>query len=723
MKKILIANRGEIARRVIATAHRMGIQTVAVYSDADANALHVREATTAYALGGNASADSYLRVDKLLAAVKATGADAVHPGYGFLSEDAGFAQAVQDAGLIWIGPPPAAIRALGDKAAAKALAAQQGVPCLPGYAGDDQSEARFAAEAAKIGFPVMVKAVAGGGGRGMRLVTEAGQLAQAMTSARSEALAGFGNGDLLMERAVMHPRHVEVQVFADAHGNAVHLGERDCSVQRRHQKIIEEAPSPAVSPELRARMGQCAVALAQGAGYVGAGTVEFLLEEYDMSAAGPPQGASAPSGLRAAAPDSPVRVGTARRGVASGGSAACKASEPREAGSVGGQFFLMEMNTRLQVEHPVTEALTGLDLVEWQIRVARGEPLPLAQDQIKLTGHSIEVRLCAEDENYVPHAGRIVHFSAPPASQFERAPVRFDHAIAAGGEVSPFYDAMLGKLIVHAPTRAEAIDALIGALARTEVLGLPTNRGFLMECLDDARFRRGEALISFLAENGDALRQLLLEKERTAHSHCALAAVYPQGTGDLPCPFAVPRRLAHRGDVSALAVRAMAGGVQVLGESPRTIVLQALADGAVLCKEGGITRRVRAVQASTPEAPRRWHAQAGGVDWWFDDESFDPVAGAGQAQAATELKAPFNGKVVRVASAAGQPLKAGETAVVIESMKLEHSVSPRADVTVAEVLVAEGQQVTPGQVLLRFEVPTKGQGDAQAEPVEQGAPG
>ena len=667
MKKILIANRGEIARRVIATAHRMGIQTVAVYSDADANALHVREATTSYALGGNASADSYLRVDKLLAAAKATGADAVHPGYGFLSEDAGFAQAVQDAGLIWIGPPPAAIRALGDKAAAKALAAQQGVPCLPGYAGSDQSEARFAAEAAKIGFPVMVKAVAGGGGRGMRLVTEAGQLAQAMTSARSEALAGFGNGDLLMERAVMHPRHVEVQVFADAHGNAVHLGERDCSVQRRHQKIIEEAPSPAVSPELRARMGQCAVALAQGAGYVGAGTVEFLLEGED--------------------------------------------------------FFLMEMNTRLQVEHPVTEAITGLDLMEWQIRVARGEPLPLKQDQIKLTGHAIEVRLCAEDENYVPHAGRIVHFSAPPASQFERAPVRFDHAIAAGGEVSPFYDAMLGKLIVHAPTRAEAIDALIGALARTEVLGLPTNRGFLMECLDDARFRRGEALISFLAENGDALRQLLLEKERTAHSHCALAAVYPQGTGDLPCPFAVPRRLAHRGDVSALAVRAMAGGVQVLGESPRTIVLQALADGAVLCKEGGITRRVRAVQASTPEAPRRWHAQAGGVDWWFDDESFDPVAGAGQAQAATELKAPFNGKVVRVASAAGQPLKAGETAVVIESMKLEHSVAPRADVTVAEVLVADGQQVTPGQVLLRFEVPTKGQGDAQAEPVEQGAPG
>ncbi len=649
MKKILIANRAEIARRVIAAARRMGIATVAVYSDADADALHVREATTAYALGGNASNDSYLRVDKLLAAAQATGADAVHPGYGFLSEDAGFAQAVLDAGLIWIGPPPAAIRALGSKAAAKALAAAQGVPCLPGYAGDDQSEARFVAEAAQFGYPLMVKAVAGGGGRGMRLVTEAAQLSQALASARSEALAGFGNGDLLIERAVMHPRHVEVQVFADARGHAIHLGERDCSVQRRHQKIIEEAPSPAVSAELRARMGECAVALAQGAGYVGAGTVEFLVE--------------------------------------------------------GQQFFLMEMNTRLQVEHPVTEAITGLDLVEWQIRVARGEPLPLAQDEVKLHGHAIEVRLCAEDENYVPHAGRIRHFDAPSAAAFERAPLRFDHAIEAGGAVTPHYDAMLGKLIVHAPTRAEAIDALIGALAQTELLGLPTNRAFLMECLDDARFRRGEALISFLAEHGDALRESLLKKERAAHNHCALAAVYPQGTGELPCAFAAPWRLAHRGDVEALAVRPVVGGLLVQGEAARTIHLRPLADGAVQCREGGITRRVRAVAAPATDAPRRWHAQAGGVDWWFDDESFEPVASAGQAQAATELRAPFNGKVVRVAAAVGQALKAGETAVVIESMKLEHSVSPRADVTVAEVLAAEGQQVSPGQVLLRFAAP------------------
>ena len=649
MRRILIANRGEIARRVIATARRMGIDTVAVYSDADAAALHVREATLAYALGGNASSDSYLRVNQLLAAAKATGADAVHPGYGFLSEDAGFAQAVQDAGLTWIGPPPAAIRALGSKAAAKALAARQGVPCLPGYAGDDQGEARFVAEAEKIGYPVMVKAVAGGGGRGMRLVTEAAQLPQALKSARSEALAGFGNGELLIERAVLHPRHVEVQVFADAHGHVIHLGERDCSVQRRHQKIVEEAPSPAVSPELRARMGECAVALAQGAGYVGAGTVEFLVE--------------------------------------------------------GSDFFLMEMNTRLQVEHPVTEAITGLDLVEWQIRVALGEPLPLTQDEVQLHGHAIEVRLCAEDEHCVPHAGRIVHFSAPQASAFERAPLRFDHAIAAGGEVTPYYDAMLGKLIVHAPTRAEAINRLIGALAQTELLGLPSNRGFLMECLQDARYRRGEALISFLAEHGDALREQLLKKERLAHERCALAVIYPQGAGELPCAFAAPLRLSHRGDTSALAVRAVAGGVQVLGEPARTIAVQALADGAVQCTEDGVTRRVRAALAPAADAPRRWHAQAGGVDWWIVDESFDPVAGAGQAQAATELRAPFNGKVVRVAALVGQALAAGETAVVIESMKLEHSVAPRTDAAVAEVLVAEGQQVTPGQVLLRFAAP------------------
>ncbi|TAL71686.1 MAG: ATP-grasp domain-containing protein [Burkholderiaceae bacterium] len=657
MKRILIANRGEIARRVIATARRMGIATVAVHSDADANAPHVREATQAFALGGNTSAESYLRIDKLLAAAQATGADAVHPGYGFLSEDAGFAQAVIDTGLTWIGPPPAAIRALGDKGAAKALAVRQGVPVLPGYAGVDQSPGRFAQEAETIGYPVMVKAVAGGGGRGMRLVTRAADLAPALASAGSEALAGFGNGELLIERALLQPRHVEVQIFADALGHCVHLGERDCSVQRRHQKIIEESPSPAVSPELRERIGRCAVALAQGAGYVGAGTVEFLLEGQD--------------------------------------------------------FFLMEMNTRLQVEHPVTEAITGLDLVEWQIRVARGEALPLTQDQVRLDGHAIEVRLCAEDENYVPHAGRIAHFSQPAASSFERAPLRFDHAIVAGGEVTPYYDAMLGKLIVHADTRAGAIDALIVALAQTAVLGLPTNRGFLMECLGDARFRNGEALISFLPEHGDALRQLLLEKERTMHVRYGLAAILNVNCGGLPCAFAAPRRLAHRDAVTSAPVRQRVGGLQIEGDAPRDITVQPEPDGSLRCTEEGLCERVRAVAVPGGGGAQRWHAQAGGVDWWFEDLSFLPVAGTGNALAATELKAPFNGRVVRISARPGQPFAAGEAAVVIESMKLEHSLSPRAGATVAEVLVEVGQQVSPGQVLLRFAVSAGDAGGAK----------
>ncbi|MES2361707.1 MAG: biotin carboxylase N-terminal domain-containing protein [Pseudomonadota bacterium] len=663
MKKILIANRGEIARRVIRTAHAMGIETVAVYSEPDTQALHVREATLAFALGGTTSAESYLRVDRLLEAARATGADAIHPGYGFLSEDAGFAQAVQDAGLCWIGPPPAAIRALGSKSAAKAMAAAQGVPCLPGYAGEDQSEARFVSEAARVGYPVMVKAVAGGGGRGMRLVNEPAQLPAALASARSEALAGFGNGDLLIERAVLHPRHVEVQVFADTLGHCIHLGERDCSVQRRHQKIIEEAPSPAVDAALRERMGACAVALAQGAGYVGAGTVEFLVE--------------------------------------------------------GNAFYLMEMNTRLQVEHPVTEALTGLDLVEWQIRVARGEPLPLAQHEVRLQGHAIEVRLCAEDERFTPHTGRVLHFSAPAAGAFAVVPLgadarptlRFDHAIECGTEVSPYYDAMLGKLIVHAATREAAITALVQALGQLEVLGLPTNRAFLAECLDHPQFRAGQALISFLASEADTVRELLLKKELLAHEQYGLAAIFTKNsTGlSLSCPFPRPVRLRHRNTTRALAVQALgAGALQVQAASasadsetpPARLQLSIQPDGAVQHVQAGVAQCVRVVHAGG----QRWHMQAGAVDWWQEDVSLMPAARSGAGAGATELRAPFNGRVVLVSAVPGQVLAAGETAVVIESMKLEHSLSGSAGANVAEVLVSAGQQVTPGQVLLRFAV-------------------
>lgn len=641
MKKTLIANRGEIARRVIHTAHRMGIETVAVYSDPDANALHVGEATQAVALGGAASADTYLRIDKLLAAARATGADAVHPGYGFLSENADFAQAVVDAGLTWIGPPPTAIRALGSKAGAKALAAARGVPCLPGYAGDDQSDERFVAEAMRIGTPLMVKAVAGGGGRGMRLVTDLAQLPAALASARSEALAGFGCGDLLIERALLQPRHVEVQIFADTHGACIHLGERDCSVQRRHQKIIEESPSPAVDAALRERMGACAVALAQAAGYVGAGTVEFLLD--------------------------------------------------------GAEFFLMEMNTRLQVEHPVTEALTGLDLVEWQIRVARGEPLPLTQDQVQLQGHAIEVRLCAEDAHFRPHTGRVLQFSAPPATTFGRAApgaLRFDHALEEGAEVTPHYDALLGKLIVHAPTRADAIAALVRALHSTRVLGLPTNRAFLAACLQHPVSASGQALVPFLAEHAADLQNLLLKQELLALIPSALEAVFASNPAQsLPCALARPLRLRHQGQVHALAVRELGGGrlqVEQAGVEPVTLQLP---QRGVYCVAVG---------------PRRWHWQAGGVDGWVEDASWEPAARADAAGGVTELRAPFNGKVVALPVAAGQALTAGDTVVVIESMKLEHSLASPAAATVAELLVAPGQQVSPGQVLARFAPATQG---------------
>jgi geranyl-CoA carboxylase alpha subunit len=641
MKKILIANRGEIARRVIHTAHRMGIETVVVYSDPDANALHVREATQAVALGGAASADTYLRTNKLLAAARAAGADAVHPGYGFLSENAEFAQAVVDAGLTWIGPPPAAIRALGSKAGAKALAQAQDVPCLPGYAGDDQSDERFAAEAARIGTPLMVKAVAGGGGRGMRLVTDLAQLPAALAGARSEALAGFGCGDLLIERALLQPRHVEVQVFADAHGGCIHLGERDCSVQRRHQKIIEESPSPAVDAVLRERMGACAVALAQAAGYVGAGTVEFLLD--------------------------------------------------------GAEFFLMEMNTRLQVEHPVTEALTGLDLVEWQIRVARGEPLPLSQDQVHLQGHAIEVRLCAEDAHFRPHTGRVLQFSAPPATAFERAApgaLRFDHALEEGAEVTPHYDAMLGKLIVHAPTRAEAIGALVRALHSTRVLGLPTNRAFLAVCLQHPVFASGQALVPFLAEYAAGLQELLLNEELSALVPPALEAIFASNpASDLPCSMARSLRLRHQGEVHAVAVRELGGGrLQIEQAGAEPVALQ-LPQRGVHCVAVG---------------SRRWHWQTDGVDGWVEDASWEPAARAGAAGGAAELRAPFNGKVVALPVAAGQALAAGDTVVVIESMKLEHSLASPAAATVAELLVAPGQQVSPGQVLARFAPATQG---------------
>ena len=650
MKRLLIANRGEIARRVIRTAHVMDMQTVAVYAEPDRDALHVREATTAFALGGNTSAESYLRVERLIEAARATGADAVHPGYGFLSENADFAQAVIDAGLIWVGPPPSAIHALGSKSAAKALAISQGVPCLPGYFGTDQREETLVAEAQRVGFPLMVKAVAGGGGRGMRLVHSAEQLRPALHSARSEALSGFGNGDLLIERALLRPRHVEVQVFADAHGHCVHLGERDCSVQRRHQKIIEEAPSPAVSLALREELGRCAVALAQAAGYVGAGTVEFLVE-----------------------------------------------------GS--GAFFLMEMNTRLQVEHPVTEALTGLDLVEWQLRVARGEPLPLRQEQITFTGHAIEVRLCAEDDHHTPHTGRVGRFTEPLMARG----LRFDHALEAGSEVTPHFDSMLGKLIAHAPTRVEAIDQLAHALDDTQLLGLPTNRAFLAACLRHPVFGAGDALIPFLAEQGDELRAHLAAQRAPGQPALVVAMLAVQHASAAPAaslavPFNRPLRFGIDDAVCSLDVQELgAGQLRIThGETTHTARVDVATGGALRAELD--SRQWTACAVATTAG--RWHVQVQGggttVDTWLTELSHHPARRAGGADRARELRAPFNGKLIAVHAQPGSVVAKGAPLLVIESMKLEHTLAAPRDLTVESLSVAAGQQVAPGQLLITF---------------------
>lgn len=620
IRRLLVANRGEIARRIFRTAHRLGMETVAVYSQADASALHVREATLSSPLGGYASADSYLRIDKLLSAARSSGADAVHPGYGFLSENADFAQAVEDAGLTWIGPPASAIRALGSKSRAKQLAQARDIPCLPGYEGEDQSDERLLAAASVIGLPLMVKAAAGGGGRGMRLVTDFAQLPEALRSARSEAEASFGSGELLLERALLAPRHVEVQVFADMHGHCIHLGERDCSVQRRHQKLIEETPSPAVSLQLREAMGQCAIDLATAAGYVGAGTVEFLLDEE-------------------------------------------------------GSYYLMEMNTRLQVEHPVTEMVTGLDLVEWQLRIAAGERLPCRQGDLRFDGHAIEVRLCAEDEAFVPHAGRVLHFKAPPGSERRGMGLRFDHALFAGVEVPPYYDSMLGKLVAHAPTRAEAIARLAAALDRLQVLGLPTNRRLLAACLRHPEFAAGEARVPFLAEHGESIRRQLEQEEFGATAEAAFSALLPGGTGaTLASPFVRPLRVDHRG---------------TLFDVP-------------LCEADGITPAQAQVASLGPAG---WHVQVGAVDLFLRDASFDAPAEAAGGDAAGELRVPFNGKVIAVRARPGDAVKKGDTLVVVESMKLEHALSARRDGVVRSLHVEAGQQVSPTQLLVTLAEP------------------
>ncbi|RLB57837.1 MAG: 3-methylcrotonyl-CoA carboxylase, partial [Deltaproteobacteria bacterium] len=443
LTKILIANRGEIAVRVIRTARRLGYRTVAVHSSADEAAAHVVAADEAVLIGPPPASESYLASDKIIAAACDTGAEAVHPGYGFLAENADFARACVAAGLTFIGPTVAAIELMGNKRAAKAKLLEAGVPCVPGYQGADQSDGVLAVEAQRIGYPVMVKAAAGGGGRGMRLVSTAGELGEALQAARTEAEGAFGSSELLLEKAVVEPRHVELQIFGDTHGNVVHLGERDCSVQRRHQKVIEESPSPAVNDDLRRRMGAAAVEAARACGYVGAGTVEFLLDRD-------------------------------------------------------GAFHFLEMNTRLQVEHPVTELVTGVDLVEWQLRVAAGEPLPLGQADIAINGHAIEARVYAEDpaRGFLPQTGEVLVWRLPAETD-----VRVDHAVVEGGSISPHYDPMIAKLIAHGATRADASRKLVAALRDTTLFGVVTNKAFLANICEHPQFAAGNATTAFLADH------------------------------------------------------------------------------------------------------------------------------------------------------------------------------------------------------------------------------
>ena len=651
--KILVANRGEIACRVMRTARTLGYRTVAVFSDADANAPHVLQADEAVRVGPPAAAESYLNIPALLAAARATGADAVHPGYGFLSERADFAQACTDAGLVFIGPPAAAIAAMGHKADAKRRMVAAGVPCAPGYGGESQDEAVLTTEALALGFPLLVKAVAGGGGRGMRLVQRADELADALAGARHEAQSAFGDGTLMLERLITGGRHIEIQVFADQHGNAVHLGERDCSAQRRRQKVIEEAPSPIVDAELRERMGRDAVAAALAVGYVGAGTVEFIVDAAM-------------------------------------------------------QHYFLEMNTRLQVEHPVTECITGLDLVEWQLRVAAGQALPLRQDQIRFTGHAIEARLYAEDpyDGFKPQTGRILHWQ--PAAALHPG-VRIDHGIRQGGEVTPWYDAMVAKLIVHGHDRPDAIRRLRAALADAPLLGPANNARFVHDLLGHARFA-GAALHTTLIDEWAAAGEPLLQRpvpdDAVWLMAAALRALAPEraGPGDGPVRSALrPAGLASwrltlrcQGDTRTLVVKPDGQTVQVTmnGQSHTLRLLQR--DGARLRIEhagvqrsllhhddGGLLQLVWQAATFVFSEPRPWSANDNAAD-------------------ARRVLAPVAGSVTQVAVQPGDTVAEGQPLVCIEAMKMALWQHASAAGTVAAVHVAAGDSVAAGALLIEM---------------------
>ncbi len=669
--KILIANRGEIACRVASTARRLGVRTVAVYSSADAGARHVRACDEAVFIGGAAPRESYLQWERILAAAKATGAQAVHPGYGFLSENEAFAQACADAGIAFIGPPPSAIAAMGSKSAAKTLMAKAGVPLVPGYHGADNAPALLQREADRIGYPVLIKASAGGGGKGMRRVDRAEDFEAALASCQREAKASFGDDHVLVERYVTRPRHIEIQVFADAQGHCIHLNERDCSVQRRHQKVLEEAPAPGMSAARRAEMGAAAVAAAKAVGYVGAGTVEFIAE--------------------------PTAEGELR-------------------------FYFMEMNTRLQVEHPVTEAITGFDLVEWQLRVAAGEPLPAVQEDIRIHGHAIEARICAEnpDANFLPATGPLDVARWPAHVAFMRnadgepahdpAPVRIDRGFDQGDAITPHYDSMIAKLIVWGADREQALKRMEAALAATQLVGLHTNVAFLRRTVASQSFARADLDTALIERERAALFDAaplptaLLGAAVAAHvlaEEAALEDHDPWSRRDGWRMHGSARRDLHL-DVNqqrriVSVERHHDGALHLVAEGERQ-VLQARALGDARHDVMlGETRHTLAVHARGERMAV--FAAEGSAQILL----VDPIAHAGEGAASGgSLTAPMPGKIIAIHVKAGDAVKQGQALAVMEAMKMEHTIAAPRDGVVAQVHYAAGDPVAEGSALLEL---------------------
>jgi 3-methylcrotonyl-CoA carboxylase alpha subunit len=661
--KILIANRGEIACRVIKTARRLGIKTVAVFSDADRGARHVAMADEAVHIGGSPARESYLVVDKILDAARRTGAQAIHPGYGFLSENAGFAEACEKAGIVFIGPPPAAIRAMGSKSEAKKIMEKARVPLVPGYHGDDQSPELLAKEAARIGFPVLIKASAGGGGKGMRVVESAAKFADQLAGAKREAKASFADDHVLVEKYLTRPRHIEIQVFADSHGNCLYLFERDCSIQRRHQKVIEEAPAPDMDPARRKEMGEAAVAAAKAIGYVGAGTVEFIANQD-------------------------------------------------------GTFYFMEMNTRLQVEHPVTEMITGQDLVEWQLVVAAGGKMPLTQDQLSIDGHAVEVRLYAEDpnRNFLPSTGTLVHLRLPA----ENRHVRVDTGVREGDTVTPFYDPMIAKVIVHDRDRSSAMRRMAALMGETEVVGVATNAALLKALCSHPAFVGGEVDTGFIERHRDELFAKAGAADDRAFAVATLARIAEwTSTSNDPWDQKNGFRLLETGhdevrwkdgerEIAVIVCRPRDGNLSL--ELPGGAVEASVRrsdDGRLAIRLGNDTFTAAVVRRA---------ANDGGIDYTlFADggsqrlrlvDPLDVTQYEAVASGEGSVRSPLPGKIIDLRVKPGDTVTRGQPLLVLEAMKMEHTLAAPADGKVKSVRYAVGEQVPEGAELVEFEAPS-----------------